>query len=150
MTSMAWHYTTGLHFMRIVESGILDPRRSVAVYERPILWFSVQPYWEPTACKSAVRQGELVTLSMRETFDAGRGLTRFGVPKRRLVAWPKIGRQAGLRDADVAALERTGIQQGSDPTDWLGTLKPIRLRECRQIEVMRADFSGWEPVPVPA
>jgi hypothetical protein len=56
MAMLAWHYTTGSNALLIFESGVLRPTSLyVAPPEKPVLWFSTTPYWEPTASKKVAR-----------------------------------------------------------------------------------------------
>jgi hypothetical protein len=87
---IAWHYTTGLHLPLIRESGVLRPSGVfIGPDERPVLWFSTAPYWEPTAAKmtpwTSIEERlkapdggfPFRPLSMRETCEMGEGLYRF-------------------------------------------------------------------------
>jgi hypothetical protein len=66
---LAWHYTTGKHFLKTVESGVLLPSANyIAKTENPVLWFSCEQYWEPTAQKAELQDDELVQLGMDGTF----------------------------------------------------------------------------------
>ncbi len=58
----AYHYTTNRNLTAILLSGGLDPEASVnhgaAPREHPILWFSTEPNWEPTANKAWQERGQ--------------------------------------------------------------------------------------------
>ena len=56
-TSLLWHYTTGTCFLQIVDDGMIRPATAfIAPGERPIVWFSAHPLWEPTACRTHKRE----------------------------------------------------------------------------------------------
>ncbi len=49
---ISWHYTTGDKYELIKKSGLLLPADiGISPPERPILWFSTHPRYEPTALK---------------------------------------------------------------------------------------------------
>jgi hypothetical protein len=144
--NLIWHYTTGENFIQIVEVGFLDPNKTVTLPgERPILWFSSEPFWEPTANKALSLDGAVKTLSMDETREHGGGLVRFGVRASVLIRWPKLGRKAGMPPQTVRSLELVGIKQGAKPSNWYGSLKRIKVRECAAIQVMDEN-SEWADV----
>lgn len=142
-SQIAWHYTTGMKFKQIVESGYLDPKKTVTPpNEKPILWFSKHHYFEPTAQKAKrLPTGQIESLGMMGTYALGGGLIRFGYPIAKLTEYKKLCRQAGVTMFDVVALERVGLSQGAKPTDWMGSLKKININDCI-VEV----FNGaeWE------
>ena len=151
MMPMAWHYTTGEKFIEIWECGFLRPTKvGIPQGERPILWLSTHQHWEPTASKALTAEnGEIVRLSMTETFEICGGLVRFGVTPSTLLPWPKLGQKAGMPAAIVAGLDKVGREQGADPRQWLGTFKNIRISACKAIHVAeRGDDGGivWTPV----
>src|SRR5690242_12554077 len=92
---LAWHYTTGENFRLIVESGFLLPTAvGIGKHEKPVLWFSVAEFWEPTAAKMMLQNGQMVNMGMEGTYKHGGGLARFGVAVSKLVPWPKLARKA--------------------------------------------------------
>src|ERR1700741_1052892 len=112
---IAWHYTIGLKLPLIRESGCLRPTDTgIGPSERPVLWFSTAPYWEPTSAKGLATGGASRTLSMQENAEMGEGLYRFGLPACTLIRWPEIGKRAGMRAAMRNALMRVGRQQGAN------------------------------------
>jgi len=59
-TSLLWHYTTGTHFREIVDDGMILPATAfLAPGERPIVWCSANPLWEPPACQAIPVPGAL-------------------------------------------------------------------------------------------
>jgi hypothetical protein len=135
---LAWHYTTGQNFQMIVESGELLPTASfIAKGEKPILWFSQDQDWEPTACKGWIdpATGTRRTLTRWETFEKAGGLVRFGLPTARLIAWPEIARLARMPKKQADALVAVGLKQGAIPMRWMGTLDSIGRDEWYAIDV---------------
>lgn len=128
---IAWHYTTGRYFIEIVQSGFLDPSKTVTPpRERAIVWFSTNQYFEPTAQKALSQGATIVFLGMDGTFEHGGGLVRFGIKATdmTLKAWPKLGVCAGMHPQTIAAIEAVGREQGANPAQWLGSFKRIAVK----------------------
>ena len=144
---LAWHYTTGEKFLKILEGGYLLPADSyLTPGERPILWFSRNQFWEETANKRwQNRDGTSIGLTMLETHQLGNGLVRFGVLPSRLIEWPKLASKARMPVNLARALETSAAELGGNPAEWLGSLKKIRVKDC-QVHVMNKDCSAWVPV----
>jgi hypothetical protein len=54
-----WHYTVGIKMPLIRESGVLLPTDSgIEPDELPVLWFSTNPYFEPTSAKAVLLASE--------------------------------------------------------------------------------------------
>ncbi|UOA09186.1 hypothetical protein [Methylobacter sp. S3L5C] len=137
----AWHYTTGEKFIKIVESGLLIPT-SIGVEhpEKPILWFSSNQYWEPTACKAIYENNTITTLTMDETKTRGGGLVRFGLPLKDLHHWNKLIKKSKMSVNVALGLESAGVRQGANPNHWYGLTKAIPLSKCPYIEVIKDDL----------
>jgi hypothetical protein len=138
-----WHYTSGLHFTQIVESGALLPSAvGIAPGELPTLWFSDEQNWEPTAQKAILQDGEVIILGMKGTYERGRGLVRFGIVPSRLIQWPRLAKEAGIPSSVRRSLERTGKEQGAVPQRWYGLIaQALLLSEVDAIEVF--DGESW-------
>lgn len=134
-----WHYTVGSHLPPIAQSGGLQPAQAQVMPPprtgRAILWFSRQQQWEPAVPRPQVR--------VRAT-HGGRdirlepGLFRLGLPQGdvRLLPWPGVTRIAELDVAETMSMVESGLRQGANPTDWLGTLAAIPLEDLR--------FQAWD------
>ena len=97
MINLAWHYTTGKKFIMISESEQLQPTAiGVRPPEKPILWFSKNPYWEKTANKAIQDNNKIKTLTMKQTFELGNGLYRFGIKVKRIHQWNKLKKKARM------------------------------------------------------
>ena len=94
-SNLAFHYTTGYCFEKIVVDQSLKPATAfVPRNEKPILWFSSDPYWENTANKAIMENGNIRKLTMKETMLRGGGLIRFGINKNKLQPWSKLWKKA--------------------------------------------------------
>jgi hypothetical protein len=141
----AWHYTTGEKFKLIVESGFLLPTTAhISPGEKPVLWFSTHPYFEPTARKAFRERGTLRILDVPELYQRAGGLIRFGLPTSDLLSWEAIKGTAGMGRQVRRTLESSARRQGANPSDWWGCFEPVSVRDCK-VEVMEADLL-WVPV----
>jgi hypothetical protein len=136
----AWHYTTGWHFVQIVKSNVLLPATAyIARRELPIIWFSLEQFWEPTAQKA---MNPLQLLGMNGTYLHGGGLIRFGISPSRLIPWPQLGRLARIPSRIMRSLERVARHQGARPELWCGTIDgPIALPDIEAIDCF--DGNNW-------
>jgi hypothetical protein len=142
---LAWHYTTGQKFRLIVALGLLCPSRFlVKPPERPVLWFSLNQQFEPTARKATKEGGCFRVLSMEETAERGCGLVRFGVRPRTLLTGEKLRTRAHIARAIWDGLIQQGRHQKADPALWFGTLVEVPI-ERTTIEVWN-EAGAWERV----
>ncbi|XKF14949.1 hypothetical protein LL947_10735 [Halomonas sp. BLK-85] len=139
-----YHYTSERqHLPLIVSSGELQGRADVAG-ERPLIWFSAHPFWEPTATKSLWLGGLLVPQNFEEYHDVF-GCVRFALPADdgRLMDWRRACRFAGISRRDRWALEAVGAEVGSDPRHWFELGGPLPLEELR---CERLEGGQWQPI----
>jgi hypothetical protein len=137
---IAWHYTIGLRAQQIRESGFLMPATAnVPEGEIPVVWFSTRQYWEPTANKAMMKDGQRVSLTFAETIEKGGGGYRFGLPAARLVPWTRLKDEARISREMAAGLIRAGKRAGADPEFWYGALEPVPVSNCA-IERLEGNF----------
>ena len=73
-----WHYAPAAYLERITNSGCLRPSNPWAPNELPLLWFSANQFWEPTATKMICdTNGRLRPLTYSEMKQIG--IVRFGI-----------------------------------------------------------------------
>ena len=129
-----YHYTTEKHHLpMILESGHLRPSNAGgAPGEPPLVWFSRDEQWEPTATK--MMQGpdgvERITFSRQlEIF----GCVRFSLPADdpRLMPWAEACKHAGIGFTQRRKLEAAGIKQGGAPHNWLAVSCAVPLADVR-------------------
>ena len=132
MSSIAWHYTVGVHFENICASGVILPATAyVPRRERPIVWFTSRDTFEPTACKIwRNRDGTVVLLGIEQTAELGGGLVRLGVPSATLIPWRRLPVAARMDLRHALTLEKIARQKGSDPDAWFGTFEPVSVSAC--------------------
>ena len=129
--NMVWHYAPWAHLSAIVESGALRGSNAGADGERPMLWFSANQQWEPTATKMAVdMQGNLAQLTFKQQSEKF-GCIRFGLPASdcRLMSWKDSCAMAGTPRETRRTLEKVGKRRGGNPSHWFAVSSEIRLNE---------------------
>lgn len=127
-----WHYSPGTYVPKIFESGLLKPSNAGAPTERPVLWFSENQVWEPTAGKLLVNKFGQVVRSMAFTEQVERsGCVRYGIDSNdiRLLGWKAAAGQAGMSRDVRRELEKKGKSLGANPMHWWGTLFSIEIDE---------------------
>ncbi len=139
-----YHYTVGPKLELIQGTGALMPAGfglALSKREKPVLWWSANPQWEPTA-------GKVMSLDGGKTFfrpdlpelHARVGVYRFVLPEQeptqgKLYPWPDIARVAHIDAREIPGMVKAGVQQGSRPVDWWGTLLPEPLRPTLRLDV---------------
>lgn len=124
-SALAWHYTTGEKWTHIRWLGELLPARiGIKPPERPIVWFSMDQRFEPTARKAiADSQGRVLRLAEPEELDelAG-GAFRIGIHPARLLRGEALRKAARMPPNIWRRLGDEGRRQGADPALWLGAV----------------------------
>jgi hypothetical protein len=128
---MVWHYSAWARLPDIVESGELRGSNAWAAGELPMLWFSANQQWEPTATKLYTSDsGVTVSLTFQQQAD-NFGCIRFGMAANdmRLLNWKAACTTAGTRRDTRRTLEKIGKKKGGDPSQWFATASAIPLSE---------------------
>ncbi|MCU1325133.1 MAG: hypothetical protein JWN34_503 [Bryobacterales bacterium] len=115
---IAWHYTTGIGFIGIVEDGYIRPAtRHVPRGERPVVWFSINQFWEYTANKGwPDKNGNAITLTMEQTAERCAGLFRFGVLHEHApYDWRQIRQLSGMSTRMANGLHKVATAAGASP-----------------------------------
>jgi len=149
--SVVYHYTVGSRLGAIFASRELRPSSvDLEPGELAVLWFSTNPGWEETATKllfnPKARQVYRPTLL---ELHGLLGLFRFALPHddERLLRWPAIHKAALMSDSMVRTLVRNGRMSGARPEEWLGSLRPVPLRDLT-FEVLAPQHGGWLPARI--
>jgi hypothetical protein len=135
--ALRWHYTIGLHFRSISNDGAIVPATAhVDPPERPIVWFSANQDWEPTAAKGIVVAGVRRTATFEETYQVGGGLVRIGVtPSVAKYDWHTLQRRGRIPRAVATGLVRAANDMGADPAEWFGTFAPVSRDRWSAVDV---------------
>lgn len=125
---MIHHYTTEFHFPSIIRDGFIMPATTSVVFpEKPAVWFSSEPIWEPTANKGVVTpSGTTRNLTSAEMF-AMIDLFRFSVDRSRALPWHQLVRKARIKPKLAATLVKIGHAVGANHLNWYGILEPVEV-----------------------
>lgn len=131
-----WHYTVTQHYPSIMKEGRLRlATLHVATRERPVVWFSTQPFWEPTACKGIIENGVRRTATFEEMRDTG--LVRFGVrPSDAPYDWHAYLRKSRIDRGIADGLLEVARALGADPNHWFVSFRPVAIERCIAIEFL--------------
>lgn len=137
--NVVYHYTTEVHLGRIYRSGFLRPTHFFAPDEKPLLWFSTHPHWEPSIVKAILqrpqnRVEELAFEQVRDLLGCARFL--FDAQDPRLMARLAAYAYAGMPKCIQHNLDEDGRLRGADPESWSAVGTPIALHDVR-IQVLR-------------
>lgn len=128
---LVYHYTVGVRFDRILQSGSLRPRRtdapSAAIDEpNPLLWFSWNDQWEYSVMKTVAD----VPPWRAYTELCGEGLYRWGAP----ASVAKLRWNDYLARNATCLVQREMMSQYGNPAEWLCTDQRVQLSECCSVE----------------
>jgi hypothetical protein len=146
-----WHYTTGNRLRAIFTDGVIKPATAfVPMSERPVVWFSTNEEWEPTANKLGRDQnGSPAPLDRDGTAELYGGLARIAVADETApFDWDALKRRSGMSNLTARGLRRAAISSGSRPGDWWGTFDPVPRDQWVAIEVWHE--GRWVNVPLDA
>lgn len=149
MTRTKWHYTVLQHIIQIDNDGVIKPATAgVPQDEKPIVWFSTNQDWEPTANKCAVNgDGLIIDLNKEQTEMLGGGLVRIGVDAETApYDWRALKELSGMSGRIAQGLYDAAIACGARPGDWWGTFDPVPRSKWTAAEVFKN--GSWVPVPL--
>ncbi len=123
-----FHYTAWSTLGKIVASAVLRPVAVGAPGERPLVWFSANQRWEPTATKLCSEPGGLRQMSFKEMAERF-GAVRFALPREdpRLMEWVRACRFAGMPDSERKRLEHRGRMLGANPSHWFAIAEEVPI-----------------------
>ena len=144
-TVLVWHYTTGFRAKKILFCEFIHgATENVPKNERPVVWFSMNQKFEPTALKAKRVDGILISITLREMIEHGQGLTRFGIIPRVLLSGEKLRKRACITRDEWLRLKKVAIMRRADPHDWYGSTEPIDVSLCA-FEVMN-ECGKWQRI----
>ena len=129
-----YHYTFGHKMARISQTGALIPTTvNLGTGERPVLWFSHNAAFEPTATKGTFDEAGKIRLLTFDEMHTHLGIYRFvlGVPYPRLIPWARLPKLAKIPKRTLQHMIDEGIRRGAKPTDWVGTFVPVPLTDTK-------------------
>jgi hypothetical protein len=139
-----WHYTTVEKLKLIINGGHIRPSTArLDANEKPVVWFSSRPTWEPTAtkCPLAGNLGQIVTAA------AQGGLARISVaPSTAPFIFPQLPLVAGTTPATCIGLLLAGFELGADPDHWRFTTEPVPVALFREVELFDFEQDRWRAI----
>lgn len=139
-----FHYTTVFKLKQILNSGLIRPSTArIEPDEKPVVWCSTSPTWEPTATKCPVpgKPGQLITA------NAQGGLARIEVPAH--CAPHDVRQLHGLACTPIStcvALLYSGLELGSDPATWRFSLDAIPSVLFQSVELFDFQRDAWREI----
>ncbi len=142
-----FHYTVGTRLSDILCDGEIRPATAgVPDGERPAVWLTYFPDWEPTATKAHLIGGVRVPGTRESNAHMGGFLARIEVdPAGAPVEWSDFVRLSGIAPKVAAAIVGTAAAQGSCAGDWRMNFDPIRSERWVAIEIWTG--LAWESLP---
>jgi hypothetical protein len=139
-----YHYTTGGKLKQIINTGAIKPTTAkIEPNEKPVVWFSTSPTWEPTATKVPVpgKQGQIITAKAQS------GLVRITVPATCApYAFSQLPLIAGTSIKACIGLLHAGLELGADPRAWRFTPTPVPVSLFREVEFYDFANDSWVAV----
>jgi hypothetical protein len=136
-----YHYTTGLKLRSIINTGAIKPTTAkIEPHEKPVVWFSTSPAWEPTATKVPIpgMAGQIATA------QAQGGLVRITVPGTCApYIFPQLPLIAGTKPSVCIGLLVSGLELGSDPDTWRFTPEAVPVSLFREVEFFDFANTTW-------
>ncbi|MBN9407231.1 MAG: hypothetical protein J0I00_17635 [Burkholderiales bacterium] len=131
---LAWHYTIHDKRAAIDAAGELRPADAfIGANERPVIWFSLNQRWEPTASKGIIdaKTGARRTATIAEMVELGGGpLLRYGIAPRLLLPSNELRLRARISGRMWRGMVASGRAIGANPSDWFGSLQPVAVAQC--------------------
>lgn len=147
---MLWHYTVVQRLQQILQDGELRPSAvGVPKKEKPALWFSSNPVWEPSVNRLWQDiDGRVVRLSKDQTHVLGGGLARIGVaPETAPHDWKSFKQASGIATARAQSIYDDAVRIGARPGQWFATLEPVPRGKWLSVEVWENETwmarTGW-------
>ena len=146
---LAWHYTLGIHLLRILENGYILPhdQPDTPAVECPLAWFSLNQRYDPSAAKRLEVNGVRQPPTLPVMHQFGNGVYRLGVPPRSLLSGETLRKQARISKDRWQALAQQAQACGAAISDWYGSIDPVSASDCT-IKALQADGS-WSRVASP-
>lgn len=140
-----WHYTVGVRLRSILEDRTIKlATEGVPVGERPAVWSTISPKWEPTANKVLDLEGQIIKLGKQETAAHGEGLYRIELlPEAAPYGWEEYRRLSHIPERMAKSLARIAREQNSHYRDWRVSFEPIPQAKWLRIEFEGGNSDQW-------
>lgn len=148
MQRRLYHYFPTVHLPDILDDGSLRPSAAGGGRgERPALWFTSRPTYEPTAVK-LVEEGHSVRQMTLQEQARRFGLARITVPGHIApLTWTDWVAESGVRPVEVKRMRRKARRLGSDIALYRATFDAVPVAACAAVETS-ADGRSWSAVDI--
>jgi len=138
-----YHYTIESRIDEIIESGEirLASKSTYAKKEKPVAWVSSNEHWENTATKMIMTYSGTKELTFEEQLEL-HGCGRIEVKNSGLMTWAKLKHKANMDFHMAGLMENAGIRKGGKPSEWFGSLLPIKMNDWIKAELYKN--GKWE------
>lgn len=140
---MAWHYTSVIAAVSILKTGVIRRAEDfIHIKEKPVVWFSTEPDWEPTTTSNLVTNaaGEMKPLGVEAAEKHG-GCVRFGYPVDKLKSIQDFKKNSGCPPRIFKSVSSTPWV--TSVYNWRVSYEEIPAEEC----VVEFRYSGrWRPL----
>lgn len=134
-----FHYTPENRIKEIIASGEINlayPSVKSST-EKACAWVSTNSNWEHTATKGRKdKGGNHEQLTFQEHKD-WLGCARIEVKPIGIHSWNELKSLANMSSQWVRQMESAGIAMGGKPSEWFGSLEPIKSQNWVNIEVLK-------------
>lgn len=136
-----YHYTTYKQLKLILSDNVLK----LSEFEKkqgdrhPAVWFSANPFWEPTATKimgTIFGQKPMTKEEQHKHFGCARISIYY---EKDLITWAKYKHVSGLKEDYLDRMELAGEVKGANPDDWFASFTPVKRDKWVDIEVWTGD-----------
>ena len=129
-----WHYTTGQRWLLIEQSGYIRPATAyVPKGEKPAVWFSSLPDWEPTATTMKA-DGSGRTPAEIDLHLGGHWRIEVA-PETAPHSWDAYRRISGVIPRLADGLEAIARESGSAPQLWWVSFRPVPRHLWLTVEI---------------
>jgi hypothetical protein len=135
----AWHYTIGQHASSIYSAGVIKcATAGIQKNEKPVVWFSTQRRWEPSASKTT-----MLCITIEDHLDLCGSVWRFGVPTSALLNWTALCKAAKISPKWQKILINSSVSgKPYDKYSWYGSIVEVPVDKC-VVECWVRGESGW-------
>ena len=142
-----YHYTKGIHIQSILQEGVIRPATfGVVGQERPAVWCTTHPDWEPlcNVLKVDGSTGRMTWGSREESAQAFQGLYRIQIdPAFAPYNWTTHRRSSGATAKVLRQLVKTARLVGSNEWDWRVSYDPIPDAGWITVEAWDGEKQEW-------
>jgi len=148
---IVWHYTNGIVIAEILRSGVIQlATAAIGARERPVAWFSTEPFWEPSATRGELTSpppadtvaGQPVSIRLDtirrftgEEMDQIVGRYRIGVVATAARhGWESFKRLSGIDKGLARSMETADPAVSGDVRHWRASFQPVGREHWRAVE----------------